>query len=284
MASLSCVAATVSASTCLSRTGSRSVSPRARIRIPRFINRLVSVTRYRWNSCIRKFTSLEGRCQFSAENANKVRYGIPSSRAASTTARTESLPRRWPSLRPNPRRRANLPLPSITIATCRVRREGSSESSGKSLSGRVMATWLKSAARELAANAGRSDLHNLGFLARQNLVDPLGKLGRELLNPGFRAAHLVVGSLLFLVQIFHHVVRVAAVIADADPEFLRDLPHVPHQLLAALLGQLRNRDADQLSIAHRVEAQIRGLDGFFDIMERRLVVRSNDEQPHLGRG
>src|SRR5262249_36885137 len=157
---------------------------------------------------------------------NNVRYGIPSSRAASTTARTESLPRRWPSLRPNPRRRAHLPLPSITIATCRGRREGSSESSGKSLSGRGMATWLKSAAGELAANAGRQALPNPRSLARQHFVDPLGELGRELLNPGFRAAHLVVGRLLFLVQIFHHIIRVAAMIADADPEFFGDLPHV----------------------------------------------------------
>src|SRR5215469_4411591 len=73
-------------------------------------------------------------------------------------------------------------------------------------------------------------------------------------------------------------------IADADPELLRDLTHVLHQLLAALFGQLRNRDADELSIAHRVEAQVGGLYRLLDIMERRLVVGSDYQQPHLGRG
>src|SRR5438034_109289 len=51
----------------------------------------------------RKLTSSGGRDQFSDEKLNIVRWPMPSSRAAVTVRRTASTPRRWPSLRGNPR-------------------------------------------------------------------------------------------------------------------------------------------------------------------------------------
>src|SRR2546428_10751041 len=44
---------------------------------------------------------------------------MPRPGAASTTRRTAYAPARWPAVRGRPRRAAQRPLPSITIATCR---------------------------------------------------------------------------------------------------------------------------------------------------------------------
>src|SRR4029077_972368 len=63
-------------------------------------------------------TSPAGRFQLSAENAYRVRAPTPSSGAASTVRRTASTPARWPATRGRPRRPAQRPLPSITMATC----------------------------------------------------------------------------------------------------------------------------------------------------------------------
>src|SRR5881296_2428146 len=68
---------------------------------------------------MRAATSPGGRFQLSAENAYSVSAPMPSPGAASTIRRTASTPARWPATRGRPRRPAQRPLPSITIATCR---------------------------------------------------------------------------------------------------------------------------------------------------------------------
>jgi hypothetical protein len=55
----------------------------------------------------------------SAEKAYSVSAAMPSPGAASTERRTASAPARWPATRGNPRRVAQRPLPSITMATWR---------------------------------------------------------------------------------------------------------------------------------------------------------------------
>ncbi len=70
-----------------------------------------------------------------------VRYGMPSSRAVSTTARTESLPRRWPSWRDKPAPAA----PSARCRPSRSRRDAAAASDrergwGNSFSGSEIAT------------------------------------------------------------------------------------------------------------------------------------------------
>src|SRR5262249_51955446 len=96
-------------------------------------------------------TSRLGRCQFSVEKANSVRYLMPRRRLVSTTARTESLPRWWPSMRLRPRCNAQRPLPSMMMATWRGRRSRSRPGVP------VLAT--------------RSDLHDLVFFGLENLID-----------------------------------------------------------------------------------------------------------------
>src|SRR4030066_2036472 len=63
-------------------------------------------------------TSDCGRCQFSVENAYKVRHLIPSSRETSMISFDLSAPRLCPSILGRPRCSAHLPFPSIIIPTC----------------------------------------------------------------------------------------------------------------------------------------------------------------------
>src|SRR5208283_2801619 len=128
-----------------------------------------------------------------------------------------------------------------------------------------------------------SDLHDFRFFGGQHFVDFLYELGRVLLHLGLARSHLVFGGLLFLVQFLEHVVGVAAMVADADAEFLAYFAHVLHQILAPLLGQLRDRNPDQFAVVHRHQAKIGGLDRFFNFVHRALVVWRDHYQARLGR-
>ena len=68
---------------------------------------------------MRKRTSSSGRRQFSVENANTVIHFRPTSSPPSTVSKSASSPAACPSVRLRPRRCAQRPLPSITIATWR---------------------------------------------------------------------------------------------------------------------------------------------------------------------
>src|ERR1700726_4873675 len=179
---------------------------------------------------------------------------MPISRAASTTARTESLPRRWPSGRESPRWRAHRPFPSITIATWRGSRSGSSDRAGNSLSGSDEA-MNRGSRRGIPPRGGRlargSDLHYLGFLGRQHFVDLLDVFGGMLLDLSLGGAQRIVIDFFVLMHFLELVVGVAAMVAHRNPEFLGGLVHVAHQFLAPLLGQFRNRHADDLAVVDR---------------------------------
>jgi len=62
-------------------------------------------------------TSVRGRRQLSAENANSVSTPMPQSGAASTMRRTIAAPARWPAAREHPCPVAQRPLPSMMIPT-----------------------------------------------------------------------------------------------------------------------------------------------------------------------
>src|SRR5208282_5042949 len=237
---------------------------------------------------MRKRTSVLGRIQFSFEKANSVRYGIPSSRAASTTARTESLPRRWPSERASPRLVAHRPLPSITIATWRGNRAGSSERSGNSSSGSEVSTSCckRRAPGFTGLSPGRRDsnLHNLRLFGGEHFVELLDELDSELLNLGLRSAEIVLGQLFFLVQILEHVVGVAPMVPDRYAEILGRLAHVTDQVLAPFLGQLRNRKPDHLAVVDGTESQVGALDRLFNFVSRAFVIRRDHQQARFGCG
>src|SRR5437762_11037661 len=77
----------------------------------------VSVRRWRANSRMSVETSAAGRVQLSEENAYSVSALMPQPGAIRTTRRTASAPARWPAARGRPRRVAQRPLPSMTMAT-----------------------------------------------------------------------------------------------------------------------------------------------------------------------
>ena len=95
-----------------------------------------------------------------------------------------------------------------------------------------------------------SDFRDLGFLALQELVDPGHVLVRELLDAIFRAVLLVGANLCSSLRWW---ITSRRGVPHGDPALLRDLTGDLHELLAALLRELRDRQADDLAVVRRVE-------------------------------
>ena len=76
------------------------------------------------------------------------------------------------------------------------------------------------------------------------------------------AAPLVVfGDLVFLEQLLQPVVGVAAHLPDGVAALLGVLVHEARHLLAALVGQRRDRNADDLAVVGGIEAEVGAADG-----------------------
>src|SRR3954447_16752647 len=160
-------------------------------------------------------TSSAGRDQFSVENEYTVSSRTPSSAASRSRAFTVSAPARWPSTTGSPRACAQRPLPSV-----------------------MMATYC----------AGTSDLEDLGFLGLQQLVELRDLLVGELLELRLGAVLLVRAGLPGLLELAQVVHAVAADVADRDAAVLGDVSHHLDELLAALLRELGDREADDLAV------------------------------------
>src|SRR5262249_45195571 len=65
---------------------------------------------------------------------------------------------------------------------------------------------------------------------------------------------------------------------------LRLLVEMPDDLLATLGRQFGDWDSQDLTVAHRIQPEIRLLDRLLDRGQRRLVERLHDEKPRLGSG
>src|SRR5205807_119856 len=79
-------------------------------------------------------------------------------------------------------------------------------------------------------------------------------------------------------QFVHHV---PPDVADGHPALLRALAYDLHQLLAALLGELRDRQPDHVAVVRRGEAHVGLHDRLLDRLDRRLVVWRDREQARL---
>ena len=93
---------------------------------------------------------------------------------------------------------------------------------------------------------------------------------------------VVFGDAVVLEQLLQAIVGVAADLPDAVAALLGQLVDVPRELLAALLGERRNRDAHDLAVVGRVQAEAGGADRLFDRAELRRVERLRDDQRRLG--
>ena len=77
--------------------------------------------------------------------------------------------------------------------------------------------------------------------------------------------------------------RVAADVPDRDAALLGHVPHELDELLAPLLGELRDRQADELAVVRRRQAEIGLLDRLLDLLDRRRVERLDRQHARLGR-
>ena len=109
-----------------------------------------------------------------------------------------------------------------------------------------------------------SDLHQFLFLLGAHLVDLFDVLVGEVLNVLFGLLLVVLGQLTLLLGLLNVVDCVAADVADGDLGILGVFADLLREILAALLGQLREDEADNAAVILRVDAEIRGLDGLFN--------------------
>src|SRR5690242_105293 len=249
----------------------RSTGPRApgpsRVRSPNTCtatpcrrNSSTSLAMYSSRRLIKAEISLGGRCQFSSENANSVRTSMPASIAPSTASRTAFMPARWPRGRGRWRSRAQRPLPSM-----------------------MTATWRGIAPLSLSCerrSSDISDLEDLRLLRLQGLVDRLQMIVVQLLRVLLAVFLLVLGHVLGLLDL---VDRVGPRVPHRHPPLFGVLVHHLHQLLAALFGERRQGDADDVAVVGRREPQLRRLDRFLDRLEQAFVPRLHREQLGLGR-
>src|SRR3954463_7017199 len=225
--------------------------PMNRIRTPSALSSGVSPRIRSENIRIRPVTSSAGRDQFSVENEYTVSSSTPRSTASRSRAFTVSAPARCPSTTGSPRAVAQRPFPSVMMATYR---------------------------------AGTSDLEDLGFLGLEQRVELADLLVREPLQLGLAAMLLVRPRLARLLELAQVVHAVAADVADRDAAVLGDVAHHLHELLATLLGELGDRQPDDLPVVVRREPEVGLHDRLLDRLDRRRVIGRHAEQARLGRG
>ena len=140
------------------------------------------------------------------------------------------LPARWPSIRDSPRRSAQRPLPSMMMATWRGRPSFAGESP------RVHA----------------SDLEDLLLLLRPIISSIFLMCSSVSVWIRFSSRRRSsAGSVPSDSRSFSIAERVAARLAHADLVLLGELVHVLDQVLAALLGERRDRDPHHLAVVAR---------------------------------
>src|SRR3954451_23620827 len=161
---------------------------------------------------------------------------MPNCAASRSRALTTSAPAWWPASTGSPRACAQRPFPSVMIATYR---------------GSVMAparTRSVRAKRFEQARSACSNLQDLRLFALEVLVEVGDALVGDLLKLALGAALLVLPHVAPRAQLAQVVHDVAADIADLDAPLLGDvMEHLDH-LLAALLGEGRDREADELAV------------------------------------
>src|SRR3954463_3226097 len=151
---------------------------------------------------------------------------MPSLTASLTVCLRTFAPCRCPASTGSPRASAQRAFPSMMIATFTAR---------------------------MRRGSNREDL--LLFVLEQ-LVDLVDALVGELLECFLGAVLVVAADVALLLELAEVVHDVAPNVADRDPSVLGDPADHPDELLAALLGQLRNREADDLSVVARGQPQV----------------------------
>src|SRR6266498_3317576 len=194
--------------------------------------------------------------------------------AASTVRRSARVPARWPAPTGRRRHRAQRPFPSMMIAIERATSGSSPSGRGRSAR-KVLSLVRRLKVRRLL------NLHDLGFLALEEVVDPRDMLVRELLHPLLGATLFIVADVPVANELLQVVHRVATHVPHGDAALFCQSAHDLDELLAPLLGQLRNRQPDELAVVRRRQPQIGLLDRPLDALDRPGVVRLNRDRARL---
>src|SRR5579884_1705678 len=180
---------------------------------------------------------------------------MPNLTASRRRALTTSAPASCPFRAERPLAFAQRPLPSVMIATY----------FGPS------------------AGSATSDLEDLFFLGLQQLVELRDAEVGDLLQLDFGPVLVVRAGLAGLFELAQVVHDVAADVADRDAALLGDVADDLDQLLATLLGQLRQHEADHRAVVARRQPDVGLLDRPLDRLDRALVVRLDRQHPSLRR-
>src|SRR5688572_4609203 len=232
-------------------SGARSRRPTKRARTPCRTRSGSSRSTASTKSCMRASTSCWGRDQFSVENANTQSDSTPRSSDASIVRRSARVPAECPATTGRRRFRAQRALPSMMIATERAEAGRAGSSAGRSRrSARSRLTRLTAVVSGMSSRRGAesSYLHDLLFLLLEEIVDLVHVLVRDLLQPVLCAPLLVVTDVSVADELLEIVHDVAPDVADRDPSLLGEVADDLDELLAALLGQRRDGQADQLAV------------------------------------
>src|SRR5581483_10876042 len=226
-------------------------------------------------------TSSGERAQFSVENAYTASDATPTSMAVSTTGRSAREPARCPSATSRPRAAAQRPLPSMTIATAR------GISVWRAVAVRPpLPPPLSSPQSALAPCGGperrSSYLHDLGFFVPKQIVDLLRVLVGELLHPLLGAVLVVRPDLARVDELLQVPHCIAPDVADGDAVLLGQPADDLDEVLAALLGELRYRQPDELAVVRGGEAEVGLLDRLLDRSDRARVEGLDGEHARLG--
>ena len=141
--------------------------------------------------------------------------------------------------------------------------------------------------RAVRPGAGRLGGHfcriSLSLAARTWSISAIVVVG-QLLDLGVEPLVLVLADLVLLLVGLERVHAVAADVADRDPRLFGILVGELGELLAALLGQIGDRQADVLAVDDRIDAEPGIADRLFDRADIRPVPDLDREQARLGHG
>ena len=202
-----------------------------------------------------------GRPQFSVEKAYTARLRTPRSGAASTVRRSARVPARWPASerQPAPRGPAAVAVHDDRHVRAPIGGTGSARARRRGAAGLMRPQEPYLLAQTVPPRGQTSMISaSLALSAASICCDVL--VG-ELLQPVLGAVHVVGAGVAVLLELLQVVDRVAADVARGHAPLLGHVPHLLHELLAPLLGELRDRQPDQLAVVGRRQAEVGLEDG-----------------------
>src|SRR5580658_7398482 len=174
------------------------------------------------------------------------------------TGRIARTPARWPATRGRWRCRAHRPLPSMMMPTCRGRSALAGSGIAAGAGGRcIVGLGVRTPRRHQPFRRGSpSDLEDLSLLPLDGVVNSRDELVGDLLHVDEPGGDLVLAHVALLLDATQVVHLVATDVAHRHARFLGLAMDHLDEILAPFLGELRDGDADDLTVVARIEPEI----------------------------